>query len=264
MWALARASAPRPGLARARRCPSIGAGALELAPATSESASGERGRAACARSSPAHRARALHALGAVVAIPAAEAAARAWLLYHPVRGLGLAARQATALLLAGGALGLVGFRAGGWLADTRGRRPALLAGAPLFAIGVAGFYGATPPRRRPGPRLARRLALVALAAGGNAALATFRAHAAELLPPPVRGTFGGLLAVGGALGWSLSMWSVAALAERVGRRRPRRDLRGAGRAPLAALLLRRLPETAVPRSGPLYRPSGGLAGDPVA
>ena len=215
-------------------------------------------RALLARS---HRMRALHALGAVVAISAAESAARAWLFYYPVRSLGLPARSATALLLAGGALGLVGFRLGGWLADTRGRRPALLAGGSLFAIGVAGFYGATPPLGAPGLAWLGA-SLFALAAGGNAAIATFRAHAAELLPTPLRGTFGGLLAVGAALGWSLSMWSVAALAAPAG---------GIGHAvtcvvlvalPTAALLLRRLPETA-PRSGPVYRPSGGLAGDPA-
>jgi AAHS family benzoate transporter-like MFS transporter len=209
---------------------------------------------------PEHRGRALLALGAAVAISAAEAAARAWLFYHPVRSLGLSPRTATALLLLGGTLGLAGFRLGGWLADTWGRRPALLAGGSLFAIGVAGFYGATPPRSAAG--LARLgVSLVALAAGGNAAIASFRAHAAELLPSAVRGSFGGLLAVGAALGWSVSMWAVAALAAPVG---------GIGHAvtcvvlvalPAAALLLRRLPETAAPRSGPVYRPEGYLAGD---
>jgi MFS family permease len=209
------------------------------------------------------RGRALRALGAVVAISAAEAAARAWLFYHPVRSLGLGEASATALLLAGGTLGLAGFRLGGWLADTRGRRPALLAGAALFAVGVAGFYGATPPPGAAGLAWLG-LSLVALAAGGNAAIATFRAHAAELLPIPVRGSFGGLLAVGAALGWSASMAAVAALARPVG---------GIGHAvtcvvllalPAAALLLRRLPETAAPRRGSAYRPRSGLAGDPVA
>jgi MFS family permease len=180
-----------------------------------------------------------------------------------VRGLGLAARSATLLLVAGGGLGLAGFRLGGWLADTRGRRPALLAGGSLFAVGVAGFYGATPPPGAAG-LVWLGASLCALAAGGNAAVATFRAHASELLPSPLRGTFGGLLAVGAALGWSLSMWSVAALAGPVG---------GVGHAvscvvlaalPAAALLLRRLPETAAPRNGPEYRPSGRLAGDSVA
>jgi hypothetical protein len=79
----------------------------------------------------------------------------------------------------------------------------------------------------------------------------------------VRGSFGGLLAVGAALGWSASMGAVAALARPVG---------GIGHAvtcvvllalPAAALLLRRLPETVAPRSGPAFRPTGGLAGDPV-
>ena len=191
---------------------------------------------------PAHRRAATTALGAVVAIQGAEAAARAWLFYHPVRSLGLAPRTATALLIAGGTLGLAGFRVGGWLADTYGRRPALLAGSALFAVGVAGFYGATPPGGAAG-LVWLTASLVALAGGGNAALATFRAHASELLPPPVRGTFGGFLAVGGALGFCLAMSAVAALAGPVG---------GIGHAvacvvlvalPTAALLLRRLPET---------------------
>jgi AAHS family benzoate transporter-like MFS transporter len=188
----------------------------------------------------AYRGDALRALGAVVAIQGAEAAARAWLFYYPVRHLDVDPRSATLLLLGAGGVGLAGFPLGGWLADTRGRRPALLAGAALFAIGVAGFYGSTPP---PGAAGLGWLfvSLVALAAGGNGALAVFRAHAAELLPTPVRGTFAGLLAVGGALGWSLSMGAVAALADGVG---------GVGHAvacvvmaalPAAALLLRKLP-----------------------
>jgi MFS family permease len=203
---------------------------------------------------PAHRRAALAALGAVLAIQGAEAAARAWLFYHPVRGLGLDPRAATLLLLAGGGLGLAGFSIGGRLADTYGRRPALLAGGALFAVGVAGFYGATPPPGAAG--FAWLLAsLVALAAGGNAALATFRAHASELLPSPVRGTFGGLLAVGGSLGFCLAMAAVAALAAPVG---------GIGHAvtcvvlvalPSAALLLRRLPETG-PTPSSVTRGSG--------
>jgi predicted MFS family arabinose efflux permease len=210
----------------------------------------------------AHRARALRAFGAVLAIQGAEAAARAFLFYHPVRGLGLAPRQAGAVLLVGGALGLAGFRLGGWLADTRGRRTAFLAGGALFALGVAGFYGATPPPGRAG-FVWLAVSLAALAGGGNAAIVTFRAHAAELLPPPVRGAFGGLLAVGGAVGWSLAMLAVAALADRVG---------GIGHAvtcvallalPAAALLLGRLPETTPrPRRGrpSLSRADGFSAG----
>jgi AAHS family benzoate transporter-like MFS transporter len=204
---------------------------------------------------PARRARVLAALGAAISISAAEAAARAWLFYHPVRSLGLAPRSATALLLVGGGLGLAGFRLGGRLADTRGRRPALLAGGSLFALGVAGFYGATPPRGTSG-LVWLGASLFALAAGGNAAIATFRAHAAELLPSSVRGRFAGLLAVGAALGWSLSMWAVAVLAAPVG---------GVGHAvtcvvlvslPAAALLLRGLPETAVPADAASARRPG--------
>jgi MFS family permease len=210
----------------------------------------------------AHRAAVLRALGAIVAIQGAEAASRAWLFYHPVTQLRIAPRSATLLLLGAGAVGLVGFPLGGWLADTRGRRPALLAGASLFALGIAGFYGATPPPGGAG-LCWLFVSLAALAAGGNGALATFRAHAAELLPAPVRGTFAGLLAVGGALGWSLSMSAVAVLVEPVG---------GVGHAvacvvlaalPAAALLLRRLPETAVRPLAPARPASarGGLWAD---
>lgn len=202
-----------------------------------------------------HRGDALRTLGAAVAIQGAEAAARAWLLYHPVRGLGLSPARATLLLAAGGALGLAGFRLGAVVADTRGRRAALLAGASLFAVGVAGYYGATPP-----PGVAGGLwllaSLAALAAGGNAALASFRAHAAELLPSPLRGTFGGLVAVGGALGWSASMVLVAALAERVGGVGPAVACVVLVALPAAALLLRRLPEPGA-RPSRTPRPSYG-------
>ena len=222
--------------------------------ATSETSAGSGVRSGLrALLAPAHRRRVLAALGAAIAISAAEAATRAWLFYHPVRSLGLAPRSATALLLVGGSLGLAGFRLGGRLADARGRRPALLAGGSLFALGVAGFYGATPPRGAAG-LVWLGASLFALAAGGNAAIATFRAHAAELLPlpsrqlrrPPRRRRHPG---------WSLSMWAVATLTAPVG---------GIGHAvtcvvlvalPTAALLLRGLPETAVPaRPASAHRP----------
>ena len=193
---------------------------------------------------PEYRQRTIPCLLALVLVGGVEAVTRTWLLYRPVRELGLDPRLATAVLALGGAVGLIGFHFGGRLADSWGRRRTFGAAAVLFATGTIGYYGSTPPAGSLPAFLWLVAFLSLLSAGGGAALVSFRAQATELLPTRLRATAGGLMAVANALGWGLAMGAIAWMAGPLG---------GLGNAvatlvavalPAAALLLRRLPETA--------------------
>jgi len=205
--------------------------------------SGPSPRALGALFRPPYRRRALVASAAAVLVSATELAARTWLVYHPVRALGLAPSVVAALLIGAGGLGLVGFPLGGRLADRLGRRLtfaiAAMAGTGCVALF---FWGSTHVDAGLLPLLF--VAIFGIAITGNAAVVAFRAHVTELFPTRLRGTLGGLQAVSAAGGWLLAMGAVAGLTARLG---------GVGSAvtvfvvvslPLAALLVLCLPETA--------------------
>jgi putative MFS transporter len=192
---------------------------------------------------PRYRSRALRALAVVVLVYAAEFATRTWLFYHPVRTLGIEPGIATCVLVACGGLGLLGFPLGGRCADLFGRRATFTAAASAFAISAVGYYWVTLHAG------AWSLAVLALslfgtAVGGNAALVAFRALTSELFPTHLRGTVGGWLAVGGAVGWLAAMLAISALAGPLGGLAPAVALLVATSLPTASFLLLRLPETA--------------------
>ncbi len=192
---------------------------------------------------PRYRPRVLRALAAVVLVYAAEFATRTWIFYHPIRTLGLEPGVTTGVLVVCGGLGLLGFPLGGRCADRFGRRSTFAVGAAVFAISAIGYYGVSLHAG------AWRLPVLAaslfgIAVGGNAALVAFRALTSELFPTRLRGTAGGLLAVGGAVGWLFAMLLTSALAVPLDGLAPAVALLVATALPTAAVLLLRLPETA--------------------
>jgi MFS family permease len=192
---------------------------------------------------PRYRARTLAVLAAVVLVQGVELTTRTWLLYHPVRALGLDVGSATALLVAGGGLGLIGFRLGGQLADRVGRRATFCGAGALFALSTLTYYWASL-HVRSGRTALLGIALFGLAAGGNAAMVAFRALATELFPTRLRGTLGGWLGVGGSLGWLLAMSATSVLAGPLGGVGPAVAVIVLFALPAAALCLVSLPETA--------------------
>jgi predicted MFS family arabinose efflux permease len=190
-----------------------------------------------------HRRRALGVLAVVVLVHAAEFATRTWLFYHPVRVLGMAPRAVTPLLVVFGGLGLLGFWIGGRCADAFGRRSTFASAAGVFAISAIGYYQVSLHAGAwRAPVLA--LSLFGLAAGGNAAMVAFRALATELFPTRLRGTLGGWLAVGAAVGWVAAMALTSLLARLLGGLAPAVALLVGALLPAATVLLLRLPETA--------------------
>jgi Na+/melibiose symporter-like transporter len=191
----------------------------------------------------AHRATTFRLLVAMVLVSGVDAASRAWLFYHPVRGLGLDPRQAAVALAIGGGAGMLGFRSGAWLSDRFGRRLAFSISAIAMAVGVAGYFGAESISGRGGfVRLTASLALLAHA--GNAASVAFRSIVAEMMPTCLRGSIGGWLSTGAAFGWLAAMSAIAAFTPILGGIGPSVVAVVCVALPTACLVLMRLPETA--------------------
>ncbi len=208
----------------------------------------------------AHRRRTLPLAVALLGVHTVELAARAWLLYHPVRALGLPPGRATLLLAGCGGLGLLGFRAGGRLADRLGRRLTFALAGTLFAACTIGYYEGTLVVER-GRTALLAGSLLGLSAGGNAALVAFRSLAVELYPTSLRGTFAGWMAVGQAAGWVLGMGAVALLAGPLGGVGPAVAALAGVALPIAVAALACVPETA---GRPLDEEDGAPGAGPVA
>lgn len=126
---------------------------------------------------------------------------------------------------------------------TWGYASAFGAPAMLFAVSAVGYYwGTLSLRAWHVPVLT--VCVFVLSAGGNAAMVAFRALSTELFPTRLRGTLGGFMAVGAALGWLLAMGTTSALAAPLGGIGPSVALIVVLALPTAALLCVRLPETA--------------------
>jgi MFS family permease len=154
-------------------------------------------------------------LAASTSIAAAEIAARSWLFFHAVRGLGVSPRRALAVIALGGAASLLGFAWGGRVADRHGRRFAFEAFAALFALGVVGYFGVSHGWAGD-PTGLLVVSFAAMGVGGNAASTAFRSLATELAPTRARGRLAGALAVAQAAGWIASMFAISALASALG------------------------------------------------
>ncbi len=189
----------------------------------------------------------LRLVAAATLVQAVEGVTRTWLLYHAVRGQGLAPARATELLVLAGGAGLVGFPLGARLADRLGRRATFASGGVRVVL-AAGLYYARAFDAASTRTLASALGIFGLSLGGNAALTAFRALATELLPTELRASLSGLLSLGGALGWFGAMLAVSALASPLGGIGPAVALLATLALPLAAALLAGVPERAAPRS----------------
>ena len=188
--------------------------------------------------------RLLPALAAVLLVQTAEISVRAWLLHHPVRALGLPVPLAIGVLVAGGGLGLVGFRLGGQLAERIGRRPTFALAGALFATSAVAYYEGSLLVSGGTQLTLLIVSMVGLSVGGNAALTAFRSLIVELFPAARRGDAGGLLGLGHGLGWIFSMALASWLAAPLGGVGPATAAWVGIALPAAVAVLTLLPETA--------------------
>lgn len=162
------------------------------------------------------RSRAVPLMACTVLSVMAGTTADVWSYYHAVSVVGLSAATGSAVILAGGALGLSGFPLGAWACERFGRVPTVAVAWMVNAAGALLFYAGPSLGLGPPTPLGMGLAFLGMSMGFNAALVGFRAATTELFPTSMRGTVMGWTAFMGAWGVVLARGMVAALTTRVG------------------------------------------------
>jgi putative MFS transporter len=172
----------------------------------------------------------------------ATAGSQSWLIYHPVRNLGLEPWVATAVVISGGAFSLVGYPLGGWLCEKWGRRRAFAAASAVFAAAAVAFYR-VPADFTPHPGWALGLCFAGMSLAASAALVPLRAAATELFPTRLRGAISGALAIAFAAAVVAVNFSVALLAALLGGIAPAASVVATGMLVATLVFLTTLPET---------------------
>lgn len=140
---------------------------------------------------------------------------QSWLIYHPVRHLGVAPMLATFAVIGGGAFGLAGFALGSRLSERWGRRPTFGTATALYLVATFAFYR-VPADFPPSPALALGAAFAGMSLLSSAASVPLRATLTELLPTALRATLSGWVAVAMAAAVVVGYFVTASLAEALG------------------------------------------------
>jgi putative MFS transporter len=172
----------------------------------------------------------------------ATAGSQSWLIYHPVRNLGLEPWVATAVVISGGAFSLVGFPLGGWLCERWGRRRTFAAAGVFFVAAALAVYR-VPAGFAPHPGWALGLCFAGMSLAASAALVPMRAAGTELFPTRLRGAISGALAIAAAVAVVAVNFSVALLAAVLEGIAPAASVVATGMLLAALVFLATLPET---------------------
>ncbi len=135
---------------------------------------------------PRYRVRTLGVLAVGAFFTLSVAGTQAWVIYHPVRNLGMEQWAATAVMICGGAFSLLGFPIGGRLAEVWGRRATFSVAGLAYVVAALGFYRVSDQFLL-GPALGLGVAFAAMALTSAAATVPMRAVATELFPTRLRG-----------------------------------------------------------------------------
>ncbi len=165
--------------------------------------------------SPPYRPRSVPMLASFFLTTIASTAFGSWTYFHSVTVAGLSPSATSALIVAGGAVGLLGFPLGAWAAERFGRVPTVVCFGLLVAIGTVAFYWG-PPREFFAPAVWLGSSYAWSSTAANAATVGANAAATELFPTALRGTMIGWFAVAGAAGALVSQSTIASLAEIAG------------------------------------------------
>jgi MFS family permease len=186
-------------------------GHFERAAAAGETARARAGDLLGAR----FRRRTLGVLAVATLFAFALSVTQSWLIYHPVRHLGVAPMLATAAVIGGGAFGLAGFPLGSRLSERWGRRPTFGTASALYLAANFAFYR-VPADFPPSPALALGAAFAGMSLLSSAAAVPLRATLTELLPTALRATLSGWVGVAMAAAVVVGYFATAALAEALG------------------------------------------------
>ncbi|MDJ0852375.1 MAG: MFS transporter [Myxococcota bacterium] len=191
---------------------------------------------------PALRTRTAATLAIGVLQPFATTGAQLWIIYHPVRNLGLEPWVATLVVIAGGAFSLVGYAFGGRLCESWGRRGTFVAASVGFVGATLGFYR-VPADLEPHPGLGLGLCFAGMAAAAAMGLVPMRAAATELFPTRLRGAISGALAISAAVAVVAVNFSVALLVTPLGGIAPAASFVSTALLVAAGVFLVAVPET---------------------
>ena len=172
----------------------------------------------------------------------ATAGAQFWLIYHPVRNLGVEPWVATAVVISGGAVALAGFPVGGRMCESWGRRGTFAAWSVVYVAGAFAYY-AVPADLAPHPGFALAACFAAMSFAASAASVPVRAASTELFPTRLRGAVSGVLALAAAAAVVVVSFSVALLAALLGGIAPAASTVAVGMLVAAGIYLAFLPET---------------------
>ena len=191
---------------------------------------------------PRYRARTLAAVVIGGLVPMVVAGTQSWLVYYPIQHLELEPIVATAVVLLGGGVSLVGFPLGGAFSERFGRKPTFALAATLYVFANHLYYHV--PKDFPvHPALGLLPSLAALTLFSAAAAVPMRATLTELFPTALRATLQGAVAISAAFGTAFAFFAGSWLSEVLGGLPNASSVLGLG-MPLAALLfVLVLPET---------------------
>ncbi len=145
----------------------------------------------------------------------ASNAASSWSYFHAVSVVGLSAGAATLMVLAGGAVGMLGFPLGAWTCEHLGRVPTVVVSSLLASTGALGFYWG-PPAHWALPTLWLGAGFAWFTAAGNALVVGGNSAITELFPTALRGTMIGWFALIAAVASVSSQAAIAVLAGPLG------------------------------------------------
>jgi MFS family permease len=147
--------------------------------------------------------------------PIALVATFTWTYYHAVDTLGLSAAVASAIVVGGGGVGLLGNPLGARLAATWGRRPTLVAAATVTVLTGIAFYFV--PEGFPGGQVLGLTAVFFVnQIGSNAFGVADRLIDTELFPTALRATYAGMARLCAAGAAVLCQFALSALTGWVG------------------------------------------------
>lgn len=141
--------------------------------------------------------------------------AMTWIVFHAVATLEIQPVVATAAVIGGGAVGMLGFPLSAHLCDRIGRRPTALMFGIAFSLSSVGYYSVSRELTvSPAPVL---FALFGVACVGFAAYSVAtRTAATELFPTRLRGTLQGFIGAVASTGTLVSAAGIAVLTEVLG------------------------------------------------
>ncbi len=145
----------------------------------------------------------------------AAVAASSWAYFHLVSVLGLAPGIASALMLVGGGVGMLGFPVAARNCERYGRIPTIFVAGLTMSLGAVAFYWGPPPH------LPLRLLWIGatyccFTAGLSAGQVGGNSLATELFPTAIRGAMMGWFALVGAAAAISAQTLIAVLAARLG------------------------------------------------